>query len=143
MTAQREKPPQPMMRKTGSILSPVTAWDAELLADIPDGAEFDIARRSPRSKPHNGMYWAQLGLIIKATDAWPTAPKMHEWVKLRLAYTAPVFGPKGEVVGMTIDSTAFDKMTQAEFNSFYEKAAALIAVEMGIDLADVVPGWSI
>jgi hypothetical protein len=121
----------------------VSAWDAELLADAPNGAEFDLVRRSPRSKPHNSMYWAQLGLIVKATGAWPTAPKMHEWVKLRLAYTAPVFGPKGEVVGMTIDSTAFDKMDQAAFNAFYEKAAALIAQEMGIDLADVVPGWAI
>ena len=47
------------------------------------------------------------------------------------------------MVGMTVDSAAFDKMDQATFNVFYEKAAALIAAEMFIDLDDVVPGWSI
>ena len=124
-------------------MSPVSAWDAELLADAPNGAEFDLVHRSPRSKQHNGMYWAQLGLIVKATGAWPTSDKMHEWVKLKLGYTSPVFGPGRVVIGMTIDSTAFDRMDQATFGAFYEKAVQLIAAEMGIDMSDVVPGWSI
>ena len=138
-----DKPPSPIVKLSGGRLSPVSAWDAELLADAPNGAEFDLVRRSPRSKSHNGMYWAQLGLIVKATDAWPTSEKMHEWVKAELRYTSPVLGPKGQIVAMIVDSTAFDKMDQAAFNAFYERASALIAAEMGIDMADVVPGWAI
>jgi hypothetical protein len=130
------------VKLTGGRLSPVSAWDDELLSDFPAGSEFDLVLRGKRSKPHNGMYWAQLGLIVKATEAWPTSDKMHEWVKLELAYTSPVLGPTGKIKGMSIDSAAFDAMDQAAFNVFYEKAARLIAQEMGINLSDVVPGWS-
>ena len=138
-----DRAPSPIVKLTGGKLSPVSAWDAELMADIPNGTEFDLVPRTKRSKPHNGLYWVQLGLIIKATESFATADHMHTWLKARLGYTSPIFGPKGQVVGMTVDSAAFDKMDQATFNVFYEKAAALIAAEMFIDLDDVVPGWSI
>jgi hypothetical protein len=140
---KRDKPPRPIVRKAGGRLSPVSAWDAELLSDAPEGAEFDLVRRTKRSLPHLRMYFAQLGLIVKATEAFATADHMHEWIKIRLAYTRAVLGPKGEVVGMTVDSAAFDAMDQAAFNVFYEKAARLVAAEMGIELQDVRPGWAI
>ena len=138
-----DKPPSPIVKLSGGRLSPVSAWDAELLADAPNGAEFDLVRRSPRSKPHNGMYWAQLGLIVKATGTFPTVDHMHDWLKVRLGYVSPIMGPKGQIVGMSVDSAAFAKMDQATFGAFYEKAVQLIAAEMGIDMADVVPGWAI
>ncbi len=138
-----DRAPRPIVRLSGGRLVPLSAWDSELLSDLPNGAEFGLMLRGKRSKPHNDMYWAQLGLIIKATDAWPTSDKMHEWVKLKLGYTSPIMDNHKRVIGMTVDSAAFDKMDQAAFGVFYEKAAALIAAEMGIDLADVVPGWSI
>ena len=140
---KRDKPPRPIVRKAGGRLSPVSAWDAELLSDAPEGAEFDLVLRTKRSLPHLKMYFAQLGLIVKATEAFATSDHMHDWVKISLAYTRPVLGPHGKVVGMTVDSAAFDKMDQAAFNVFYEKAARLITAEMGIDLQDVVPGWAI
>ena len=88
------------------------------------------------------MYWAQLGLIVKATGAFPTADYMHDWLKVRLGYVSPIMGPKGQIVGMSVASAAFSKMDQAAFGAFYEKAVQLIAAEMGIDMADVVPGWA-
>lgn len=124
---------------SGGRLSPQTAWDAQLIDDMPQGQRFDLVPISPRSNRHSSMYWAQLGQIVSATNSFATAEKMHIWVKVRLGYTAPIFGPKGEVIGMSVDSTAFDKMTQADFNVFYEKAADLIAREMGIDLGDIKP----
>jgi hypothetical protein len=138
-----DRAPRPIVKLIGGKLSPVSSWDAELLADLPNGTEFDLVRRSKRSRPHNSMYFAQLSLIIKATGEWPTPDHMHEWIKLRLGYVRPILGQGGKVVGMTVDSAAFDKMDQAAFGVFYEKACALIAAEMGIDMADVVPGWSI
>jgi len=138
-----DRPPRPIVKLTGGRLSPVSAWDAELMDGLPNGTEFDLIPRTKRSKPHNGMYWVQLGLIVKATEAFATSDHMHTWIKVKLGYTAPIFGPKGEVVGMSVDSAAFDKMDQATFGVFYEKAARLIAEEMGIDLTDVVPGWHI
>ena len=137
------KRPTAIVRLERGQIVPVSAWDSELLASEKQGQEFDLVRRSSRSKAHHGMYWAQLGLIVKATEAWPTADHMHTWLKARLGYVAPIMGPKGQVVGMTIDSTAFEKMDQAAFNVYYEKAARLVAEEMGINMADVRPGWAI
>lgn len=129
--------PVAIARISRGQLSPVSAWDAELLAELPDGSEFDLVPRSKRSGAHNSLYWVQLGRIVKATGAWPNAQKMHDWIKLRLGYVSPIFGPKGDVVGMTIDSTAFEKMKQADFNAYHEAAIQLIAAELGIDVADL------
>lgn len=106
----KERAPRPIVRLIGGKLSPVSLWDAELLADMPNGTEFDLVPRTKRSAPHNGMYWAQLALIIKATEAFATPDHMHTWIKARLGYTAPIMGPKGQVIGMAVDSAAFDKM---------------------------------
>lgn len=130
-----------IVKLDGTRLVPVSIWDAELLDGCKQGQEFDLVRRSKRSAPHNSMYRAQLSLIVKATDAYPTPDHMHKWIKQTLGYTEPILSPKGKVVGMTLDSVSFDKMDQAAFNVFYEKAAQLIAQEMGIDMAQVRPGW--
>lgn len=137
------KRPTAIVKLDRGHIVPVSAWDSELLASEKPGQEFDLVRRSKRSRPHSSMYWAQLHQIVKATEAWPTAEHMHTWIKVKLGYVAPIMGPKGQIVGMSVDSTAFDKLDQAGFSAYYEKATQLIAQEMGIDIASVGPGWSI
>jgi len=134
MTRKRDKAPAPIVRLTGGRLSPVSAWDAELLSDYPHGTEFDLVARTKRSKPHNGMYWAQLAQIVKATGAYPTPEHLHIWIKHRLGYTEPICDPSGKIVAVNVDSTAFAAMDQAAFMRFYEHAVQLVASEMGIDM---------
>lgn len=138
-----KKRPAAIASWDGGRLVPVSVWDAELLASEKTGQEFDLVRRSKRSLAHTSMYFAQLGLIVKATGAFATTDHAHLWVKVKLGYTAPIFGPKGDVIGMSVDSVAFSAMDQAAFNVFYERAVELIAREMGIDMAEVKPGWGI
>jgi hypothetical protein len=133
----RDRKPSPIVKLSGGRLSPVSAYDQEELAGFPNGAEFDLRPRGKRSIPHNGLYWLQLGKIVTATDAWANAENMHEWVKLKLGYVSPIFGPKGDVIGMTIDSASFKAMNQKAFNVFHEQAAELIAREMGIEMGAV------
>ena len=129
-----DKAPAPMVKLTGGRLSPVTAWDAELLNGFPDGQLFDAKPRSKRSVPHHRMYWAQLGQIVKASEAFATPDHMHDWVKVKLGYVRVILGPTGQPVGMSVDSTAFAAMDQRAFGLFYEKFSRLVAEEMGIDL---------
>lgn len=138
-----KKRPTATVRLEHGRLSPLTIWDAELLSAMPNGTEFNLVRQSPRSLRHNGMYFAQLNLIVKATEAYPSAENMHKWIKAALGYVEPILDPKGKTIGMDLESTAFDKMDQAAFNAFYEQAARLILEQMGIDLADVKPGFAI
>jgi len=131
---RRDKPPAPIVRLDRGRLTPVTAWDAELMDAYPDSAEFDLVHRSKRSTIHNGKYWAELGQIIKATDAYPSAEHMHRWIKMRLGYTETICDPAGNPIAVMPDSTAFDKMDQAAFNVFYAQAVRLVAEVMGIDM---------
>jgi len=133
--AKAKDAPKPILSLRRGRLEAVSAWDAELIAGYPDGQEFDLVLRSQRSTLHNSKYWAELGQIVAATGAWPSVEKMHEWVKIRLGHVSPVLGPQGQIVGLTVNSTAFHAMPQADFNGFYEQFAALVAADLGIDLA--------
>ncbi|MDZ7905192.1 MAG: hypothetical protein U5N55_05015 [Cypionkella sp.] len=66
----KDSRPTPIVKLTGGKLSPVSAYDAEELARFANGAEFDLKPRGKRSRPHNHLYWAQLGKIVAATGAY-------------------------------------------------------------------------
>jgi hypothetical protein len=133
-----KRKPTAIVRLDRGRLSPVSAFDAELIDAMPNGQEFDIVPRSKRSGAHNSLYWVQLGRIVKATEAFPTPEHMHRWLKVRLGYTEAICDPSGKPIAFIPESTGFDKMTQAEFNVYHEKALQLIAQEMGIDMAEVM-----
>lgn len=125
-----------IVRLDGGRLIPVTQWDAELLEECKAGQEFDLAPRSRRSTPHNSMYWACLARIAKATDAWPTPEHLHRYIKFRLGYVETIRDPAGNPIAVIPDSTAFDKMPQDEFNSFFARAMRLMEAEVGFVLDD-------
>lgn len=129
----KERAPKPMVRKAGGRLSPVSAFDAEELDTFPEGMMFDLVARNRRSNPHNGKYWVILTRICEATDQWPTRMHLHMAIKYDLGYTEIIYGPNGRPLCVIPDSTAFDKMSQAEFNTFYEKAMEWIASKLAID----------
>lgn len=133
--AKAKDAPRPILRLRMGRLEAVTSHDAELIGQYPQGQEFDLVPRSKRSAPHNSKYWVELAQIVTATGSWPNVEKMHEWVKIRLGHVSPVLGPQGQIVGLTVNSTAFHAMKQHQFNQFYEQFAALVAADLGIDLA--------
>jgi len=133
MASKREKPPTPMVRWAGGKLSPVTAFDAQELDTFPQGMMFDMTPRTKRSAPHNGKYWAILTRICEATDHWPTRIHLHKAIKYDLGYTEVIYGPSGKPLCVMPDSTAFDAMTQADYNVYFEKAMEWIAKNLGID----------
>ena len=121
------------MRKSGGRLSPESAWDQEELDRLPVGMTFDLVARGKRSLPHNGKYWAILTKIVEATDHWPTREHMHKAIKYELGYTEVIYGPDGKPLCIIPESTAFENMSQAEFNEFYKRAMRWIAEKLGID----------
>jgi hypothetical protein len=129
----RDHPPKPMVRLTHGVLIAVSAFDAEELAAFPDGMLFDMIPRNKRSAPHNGKYWLILTKVCEATGLWPTREHLHKAIKYDLGYTEVIYGPNGKPLCVIPDSTAFDKMSQAEFNAFYERAMEWIARELAVD----------
>lgn len=93
--------------------------------------------KKPRSNVHNSMYWAQLQQIVDSGAVkFPTAEHLHDAIKAELGYVTPVYRFDG-TVDLVPDSTAFEKMTQAEFNAFYERAMEMITRHLGIDVSQL------
>jgi hypothetical protein len=133
MTRNRDKPPAPIVRKTGGALSPVSAWDAELISAQPNGTEFDLIARTKRSNPQNALYWRTLAAVCEATGRWERPEALHMALKVQLGYVEPLMGLDGKIKGMVPDSTSFAAMTHADFRVFFDRAMAALAEATGVD----------
>ena len=82
------------------------------------------------------MYWAILGRITKATEAWPTPEHLHRYIKFRLGYVETIRDPAGNPIAVIPDSTAFDAMGQDQFNAYFKQSMRLLEEEVGFVLND-------
>ena len=133
MTRTRDKPPAPIVNLAGGRLSPVSAWDAELIEAHPNGAEFDLIARTKRSNPQNALYWRTLAAVCDATGRWERPEALHMALKVQLGYVEPLMGLDGKIKGMVPDSTSFAAMTHEDFRVFFDKAMAVLTEATGLD----------
>jgi hypothetical protein len=134
MAKKREKPPSPIVWKTGRGLSPLGPYDLEELDRFPLGTEFDLVARTKRSTPHNGLYWLALQKAVDATGRWNSREALHTALKVKMGMVEPIYDLKGNVSGMVPHSTAFEAMTQVEFNAYFTGAMALLSDAVGFDV---------
>lgn len=130
----REKAPKPIVRKTGGTLSPVTQFDAEEIAAFPDGMMFDLVARNKRTLPLHRTYWQALTKAVEATGRWQSREALHTSLKVKMGLVEPLYGLKGEVIGMIPHSTAFAAMDQGEFKAYFDGAMALLSDAVGYDV---------
>ncbi len=133
MASKRDKPPSIIVQKTVNGLRAVSGFDAERLDVEPIGAEYDLVRRSRRSNPQQSTYWAGLHLAVEATGNWPTASHLHEDLKLMCGFRRQAVDWETGEVFTTLDSTAFDAMTQEEFSVYFNAAQAKFAEHYAFD----------
>ncbi len=132
MAKRSNDKPTIIVRRTARGLSPVSGFDAEMLAMMTLGAEFDVVPRSRRSLPQHRTYWKALALVVNATEAWPTTGHLHRAVKRALGYVSSVKNLDGSV-SEEVDSISFEAMSQDEFKVYFDRAMQCIAEETGID----------
>ena len=130
---KKDKPPVPMVRKSGGKLSPVSAYDEEELANFPDEMLFDMVARNKRTLSLHRVYWTALQRAIDATGRWASRDALHVALKVRMGLVAPLYGMKGEVIGMIPDSTAFAAMDQGQFKAYFDGAMAALSEAVGYD----------
>jgi hypothetical protein len=129
---KREKPGLIVRKLPGGALSPVSAFDAERLASLAVGAEFNVTERSRRSVPQHRLYWEMLGRVVENMDEWPTSSHLHRALKQSLGYVTVNYDLSGKPF-IEVDSTAFDAMTQSEFQVYFQKATEALAKLLGTD----------
>lgn len=132
MTA-KDKAPPPMAVRTEKGLRPLRSWDAEALSADPLGTEYDLVKISRRRPKQHRTYWRALGLVVKATDRWPTSEHLHDELKLACGFYRKAANLSTGEIMLIPESTAFDKMDQDQWQVFMDKAMEIIANECGFD----------
>ena len=133
MAQGKDKPPSPIVRLVGGVLSPASYYDATEIEAFTQGTEFDLIARTKRSNPQHGTYWKALTRAVEATGRWQSREALHTALKVKLGYVEPIFDLDGKVIGMKPDSTAFAAMTHKEFGEYMTKAMAALSEAIGYD----------
>lgn len=131
--AKKEKQPHIEAIMTARGLRAHTPSDAEMMVSLPIGKVFEIVPVSQRSNKQLKTYWKALGLVVKATNKWPTAEKLHRDIKMTLGYREQAVNMRTGEITLVPDSVALDKMEHEEFCNFMNQAMELVADTVGFD----------
>lgn len=122
------------LRSVAGSLVPASTYDAELVDALPKGVDLEIIiKHRKRSLPQLRAYWAGLHELVKATESYPNAKKLHEAIKFHLGYVCPLVTVLGQTVYVP-DSAAFDAMDAMEFKTFLERAQKLCLETWGFNI---------
>lgn len=117
-------------------ISAASAHDHDLVMGYA-GADVRATIRKPRSLPDHRHYWVCLSAVVDGCNTgFAKAEHLHDAVLFELGYVRP-FRLLNGVTLFTRDSTAFDRMDQAQFREFKERAAAVIAERFGVDMFEM------
>lgn len=127
--SKREKPVYGFVRK-GNSLVPAMELDMAALDGVAQGELVNIEIKQFRNTSRLRAYFAILGEVINACDLPYTKEKLHEILKLQNGVIDPVTLPSGLTIAIP-GSISFDKMSEAEFQSFFKKAEKWLAETYG------------
>jgi hypothetical protein len=120
-----------IVTRKGSALVPVSRDDEEIICGLSQMKEIEISFKYRRVPEQLRAYWWFLSYVVEATDAYPTAEKLHEALKFALGYTSQMVTLSGEIVTIP-DSVALSAMDGIEFTEYFRRAEKLIAERFGI-----------
>jgi len=127
--SKREKPVYGFVRK-GNALVPAMNYDMAALDGVAQGELVNIEIKQFRNTPRLRAYFAVLREVINACDLPYTKEKLHEIIKLQNGVIDPVTLPSGLTIAIP-GSISFEKMSEAEFQSFFKKAEKWLAETYG------------
>lgn len=126
-------PPPILIQKTPKGLLPYGQHSACVIGEAVNGQVFSAKERKGRTLPRNAAYWAGLHVAVKATEAWPTAAHLHDDLKRLCGYVETYFNPFTNEQEVRVQSTAFNKMSESEFATYFRFAQQRFISVMGFD----------
>lgn len=103
-------------------LEHVVPWGEEMMMHYPLGADVEVQIYQRRSLEHTRLYWAVLHAIVDNTEnKYGSAEDLHSAIKVALGYTHKIKLISGDTIILP-GSIAFDKMDQAEFKVYFDRA---------------------
>lgn len=128
-----DKAPDMLLQITPSGIMPYALHSDAMLAGLPMGQVLTATPRKGRTVPRNSAYWAGLQTAVRATDAWPTPEHLHQDLKRLCGYVDWYANPLTGRDEMRVQSTAFAKMSEAEFALYFRMAQMRFTEKMGFD----------
>lgn len=125
------------MTRTGlNVLKPADAASDDLLRGLPGNKPLRVKITLDRSGPHHRQFRALLSVVAQATDRAPD--HLLAMIKIGTGYVEPVVMADGKLAYIP-QSTAFDKMDQQQFKTFYDRALDFIVASIlpGVELGDL------
>lgn len=109
-------------------LRPADDASREALAKIGNGEIVSVELKRPRNIRFHRLYWALLSIVHENLDGdrYPTVEDLHAAVKIAAGLRTRIQLPDG-TIGFIPGSIAFHKMSQPEFEAFYDRVCSLIA----------------
>jgi len=129
MAKKPERPVYAFIRK-GNHLVPELEIDLKALAGIAQGQRVKLEIKEFRNLDRHRAYWWMLHDVIDATDCALSPERLHEVIKLENGVVDLIQLPTGFKVAIP-GSISFDKMTEAEFVAFFQRAEKWLAETYG------------
>lgn len=127
--SKNEKPVYGFVRK-GNALVPAMEFDLSALDGIAQGEMVKVDIKQFRNNSRLRAYFVMLREVIDACGLIYSSEKLHEIVKLENGVVDVVRLPDGLKVQLP-GSISFDKMSEADFQSFFKKAETWLAETYG------------
>lgn len=127
--SKREKPVYGFVRK-GNALVPAMEFDMAALDSIRNGELVKVEIKQFRNVPRHRAYWAMVQEVVDGYGLNYSADRLHEIIKLETGVVDLVRLPDGLKVQLP-GSISFDKMSEAEFQAFFNKAEKWLAETYG------------
>ena len=128
--AKRKEAPVYAFLRCGNTLVPEYDYDIKALDGVVNGQRVRVAIKEFRNAARARAYWAMLHDVVDATGTVLTAERLHEVLKLENGVVDLIRLPTGMTVAIP-GSISFDKMSEAEFVSFFAKAQEWLARTYG------------
>lgn len=109
-------------------LRPADEGGEEALRKIGHGECIMVEVKRPRNVRMHRMFWALMTIVWEQMDheRYPTAEDLVAAVKISAGLRTRIVLPGGEI-GFIPGSIAFHKMSQGEFERFYDRVCDLLA----------------
>lgn len=109
-------------------LRPVDQAGEDALRKIGVGQLVTVEVKRPRNIKFHRLYWALVTIVWEQLDErrYPTVEDLHAAIKIAAGLRTRIVLPDG-TVGFIPGSIAFHKMSQSDFDSFYDRVCNLVA----------------
>ncbi|TVR06674.1 MAG: hypothetical protein EA385_15260 [Salinarimonadaceae bacterium] len=113
-------------------ISPIGAYDAEVLSRYPIGSEVECRLHQPKTPRLSGKFWAILGRVVDNTDAFPDTRSLANALLIHCGYIESTSLIGG---GEHLHPRSISDLQKAEFEQFFEEAMDVICTQIipGLD----------